>query len=138
MPTPAIGYTGPRLDAQRVEVSFGAQTVLCGVDLELEPGTVTALVGPNGSGKSTLLRTMARVLTPAAGRVLLDGEEIHRRPTQEVARQLAYLPQHATTPAGLTVRDLVSLGRRPHLGRFATLRASDHDAIDWALQQTEL
>ncbi len=138
MPTTEIGNKGPRLSASGVRVAFGERTVLHGVDLELRPGTVTALVGPNGSGKSTLLRTMARVLKPAGGRVLLDGDEIHRQPTQDVARRLAYLPQHATTPAGLTVRDLVTLGRRPHLGRFATLRAVDREAIDWALAQSEL
>jgi iron complex transport system ATP-binding protein len=124
------------LRADGVSVRLGRRTVVHDVSLDLGEGTITALVGPNGSGKSTLLRTLARVLRPASGAVLLDGRDVHALDTAEVARRLAYLPQDAHAPAGLTVRALVELGRRPHLGRLGFLRAEDHRAVDWALEAT--
>lgn len=124
------------LQARDVRVALGGKTVVHDVALELARGQVTALVGPNGSGKSTLLRALARVLRPAAGAVLLDGRCIHRAPAGEVARRLAYLPQDAAVPAGMSVRALVELGRRPHLGRLGFLRGDDRDAVAWAMAAT--
>ena len=126
------------LRADDVSVVLGGRTVVRGATLALAEGRITALVGPNGSGKSTLLRTLARVLSPEGGQVLLDGRCLHGLPTAEVARRVAYLPQDAAAPAGMTVRALVELGRRPHLGRLGFLRAEDRDAIAWALDATEL
>jgi ABC-type cobalamin/Fe3+-siderophores transport system ATPase subunit len=119
--------------ADDVSVALGGTTVVHGVDLRLAEGEITALVGPNGSGKSTLLRTLARVLQPSRGSVLLDGRELHGRPSREVARRLALLPQDAPAPAGVTVRRLVELGRQPHVARLGFLRRADHEAVEWAL-----
>jgi ABC-type cobalamin/Fe3+-siderophores transport system ATPase subunit len=125
-----------QLEARDLTVALGGEAVLDGVGLEIAAGAVTALVGPNGSGKSTLLRTLARVLRPRRGAVLLDGRELHSTPTAEVARRLAYLPQDAVAPAGMTVRALVELGRRPHLGRLGFLGRADREAVEWALAAT--
>jgi len=124
------------LRAERVSVSLGGSTIVEDVGLQLGLGEVTALVGPNGAGKSTLLRTLARVLRPSRGAVVLDGRELHTRPTREVARRLALLPQDASVPAGVTVRQLVELGRQPHIGRLGFPRRSDHEAVAWALGAT--
>jgi iron complex transport system ATP-binding protein len=131
-PAAPVAATAP-LRADRLHVALGGQTILRDVTLQLAEGAITALVGPNGSGKSTLLRTLARVLKPRAGAVLLDGRDIRSAPTAQVARRLAYLPQDAATPAGVTVRALVELGRRPHLGRLGFLGREDRVAVDWAL-----
>jgi iron complex transport system ATP-binding protein len=121
------------LCAEGLSVALGGARVVHDVGIELEEGRITALVGPNGSGKSTVLRTLARVLAPATGAVLLDGRELHRRPSREVARRLALLPQDASAPDGVTVRQLVELGRQPHVGRLGFLRRADREAVDWAL-----
>jgi iron complex transport system ATP-binding protein len=126
------------LRADGLTVALGGRDVVHDVGLELAAGSITALVGPNGSGKSTLLRTLARVLKPAGGAVLLDGRSLHAAPTAEVARRLAYLPQDPVAPAGMTVRALVELGRRPHLGRLGFMRSDDHEAVDWAIGATGL
>ncbi len=126
----------PGVAALDVSVRLGGTTILDAIDLELAPGRITALVGPNGSGKSTLLRTFSRILRPASGSVVLDGEDIATLPTRAVARRLALLPQHTETMTGVTVGALVELGRQPHLGRFGGLRATDREAIAWALEVT--
>ncbi|MDR5867380.1 ABC transporter ATP-binding protein [Halomonas koreensis] len=104
----------PRLTGEALHAGYEARPVLDGVDLAVPEGKLTVLLGPNGSGKSTLLKTLARTLTPDAGRVLLDGQDIHRRDTREVARRLGILPQGPSAPEGLTVRQLVDMGRFPH------------------------
>jgi iron complex transport system ATP-binding protein len=121
------------LRATGLSVKLGGATIVRDVGLDLAAGEITALVGPNGSGKSTLLRTLARVLRPSHGAVLLDGRELHARPSREVARRLALLPQDASAPDGVTVRQLVELGRQPHIARLGFLRRADRDAVTWAL-----
>jgi ABC-type cobalamin/Fe3+-siderophores transport system ATPase subunit len=129
---------GERLAARALAASLSGTTVLRDVELELAPHSITALVGANGSGKTTLLRALTRIVKPAAGSVVLDGREIHRLPTREVARRLALLPQGAESPSGVTVRALVELGRQPHIGRLGSLRRADREAIEWALAATGL
>jgi ABC-type cobalamin/Fe3+-siderophores transport system ATPase subunit len=130
--TAGVGIGAP-LRADGVTVALGGRDVVRDVGITLAPAAITALVGPNGSGKSTLLRTLARVTKPRSGSVLLDGEDLHELPTRTVARKLALLPQDATAPDGITVRQLVELGRQPHLGRLGFLRHDDTTAVSWAL-----
>ncbi len=132
------GTTLAALRAAEVRVGYGERAVLDGLELDIAPGTVTAVVGPNGSGKSTLLKTLARLLRPDAGAVFLDGAEIASLPTAAVARRLAVLPQGPTAPGGLTVGELVEQGRYPHAGPLRMLRMQDHEAIRTALALTDM
>ncbi len=100
-------------------------------------GRVTVVVGANACGKSTLLRGMARLLRPTSGSVLLDGHEIHRRPTREVARSLGLLPQSPVPPEGVTVADLVGRGRYPRQGVLRRWSAEDDRAVAEALLLTD-
>jgi iron complex transport system ATP-binding protein len=81
--------------------------IIDGESITAEPGAVTALVGPNGSGKSTLLKGLANQLTPEAGSVLLDGEDIQNLGTKAIARKLGLLPQVRTSPNSKAVEDLL-------------------------------
>lgn len=121
------------LAAEALTLAYDTVTVIDGVDLRIAPGRVTALVGPNACGKSTLLRGLSRLLPPRQGRVLLDGELIHRLPTRTVARRLALLPQHGDAPEGLTVRELATFGRHPHRGWLAVDSASDERIVTEAI-----
>lgn len=113
-------------------------TVIQDLSLTLNPGKVTAIVGPNGCGKSTLLHGLARVHRPAGGSVLLDGGDIHRQPSREIARRLALLPQDKESPEGLTVRDLVGFGRHPHQDWFRPPGPQDRAAVENALGAARL
>lgn len=119
-------------------VGYGETPILSNVDFELEPGKLTVLLGPNGCGKSTLLKTLARTMTPQGGRVLLDGNDIHRQPTRTVARQLGILPQSPTAPDGLTVRELVALGRFPYQSILRQWSRRDQEAVDAAMAEVDV
>ena len=124
------------LTASALTLAYGDRTVIDGLDLELPVGGVTAIVGANGCGKSTLLRALARLVPPASGRVLLDGEDIHRRPSREIARTLGLLPQSPIAPEGIIVSDLVGRGRHPHQRFLARWTARDYEVVAEALAAT--
>ena len=125
------------LVAEEISAGYGRQMVVDGISLSVPEGKMTVLVGPNGSGKSTLLSVMARLLKPMGGIVRLDGKELHRMPTREVARRLGLLPQSPLLPEGLTVYDLVSRGRYPHQGFLRQWTEADDAAVEHALAVTD-
>ena len=108
-----------------IPCSMLAGAVLLGIvedlSFEIPEKKITALIGANGSGKSTILKTMCRIMAPAAGQVILDGKEIHRQSTKELARKLSILPQNPESPEGLTVEELVAYGRSPHKSGYGCL-----------------
>ncbi|MFJ3921961.1 ABC transporter ATP-binding protein [Streptomyces sp. NPDC090022] len=101
-----------RLDAVRYETD--GHTLLHGADLAARPGETVGVVGPNGSGKTTLLRCVYGALRPTSGRVLLDGADAAALTVKERARRVAVVPQDAGGTLGLTVREVVAMGRSPH------------------------
>lgn len=111
--------------------------VVDGLSLTIPTGQVTVIVGANACGKSTLLRGLARLLRPKAGTVLLDGEDIARLPTRQVATRLGILPQQPIAPEGITVADLVARGRHPHQRWMRQFTAEDEAAVASALEATE-
>ncbi|WP_062071617.1 ABC transporter ATP-binding protein [Demequina sediminicola] len=127
-----------RLEARRVVLGYGDSTIVHGVNVAIPDGKITAIVGPNGCGKSTLLRSLVRLLTPSAGSVVLDGENIHTIPTREVARRVGLLPQSPIPPAGITVKELVARGRTPHQKILRPWSTTDETAVMSALHSTGL
>ncbi|GGX90779.1 ABC transporter ATP-binding protein [Streptomyces minutiscleroticus] len=126
------------LQARGLGLGYGEREIISGLDVELPPGRFTVVVGPNACGKSTLLRAMARLLTPTAGTVLLDGRDIHHTSTKEVAARLGVLPQTPVAPDGITVADLVGRGRYPHQGWFRRWTAADSEAVGAAMLATDV
>lgn len=122
-----------RLEGIGLSVGYGGTNVLDNVDLAIPTGKITILIGSNGCGKSTLLKTMARILTPSKGSVLLDGKDIHRLDTKSVAARLGLLPQGPIAPEGLTVRELVAQGRFPHQTLLRQWTRADEDAVNGAM-----
>lgn len=112
-----------------LSVSYRTTLILDKLNLSLPEGKLIALVGPNGCGKSTLLKSIARLLAPQDGRIMLEGQSIHSMSAKGVARKLALLTQTPITPEGITVRDLVAYGRAPYLNAFGHLSAEDKQLI---------
>ncbi|MGI5531624.1 ABC transporter ATP-binding protein [Streptomyces syringium] len=128
--------TANELSTHGLELGYGANIIVDGVNLTLPGGAVTAVVGPNACGKSTLLRGMARLLAPTAGTVTLDGSDIHRMPARTLARRMGLLPQQAIAPEGVTVEALVRLGRYPHQRMLTPWSKADQAAVEEALERT--
>lgn len=127
------------LESHNLSGGYDQRPIVHGVNLAVEPGEWLCLVGANGSGKSTLLRLLSRVLKPQGGAVLLAGRAIHSLSPTQVARQLALLPQQQTLPEGLTVHQLVSLGRSPHQPWWQwDLDAEGQHQVNQALEWTEI
>lgn len=133
--------SGPTLAAADLSLAYPGQRVVHGASLQVRAGRVLALVGPNGSGKSTLLRGMARLHTAEAGTLHLVGSDAAPLDCatlcpREFATRLAMLTQHRPTPAGMTVREVVALGRHPHRSRWLGADADGAAAIARALRLT--
>jgi len=125
------------LETRGLTCGYDGGVVLEGINLRLARGEFVGLIGPNGSGKTTLLRGLTGVLRPLEGDVVLEGRSLRSYPRREVARRLAVVPQMAPAPFEFTVREIVQMGRTPHLGRLQGERAVDREAVRRALELTE-
>jgi len=124
------------LEAQSLTLSYGDRIIVDELDLVVPPGRITAIVGANGCGKSTLLRSLARLLSPRAGHVLLDGKELHTLASKDVARRLGLLPQSPVAPEGIAVADLVGRGRHPHQKLLSRWSERDYQVVAQSLAAT--
>jgi len=105
------------LEADRVKLRRGRRWLLDDVSLELAPGELVCLLGPNGAGKSTLIRCLDGIWKPDGGSVRVDGQILSRLKREELARTIAYVPQHSGETLGLSVTEMVMLGRAAHRHR---------------------
>ncbi|MFF7709605.1 ATP-binding cassette domain-containing protein [Pseudomonas sp. NPDC007930] len=126
------------ITSRALTLAYAGRTIIQGLDLALPRGQVSVLIGSNGCGKSTLLKAFARLIAPAAGSVLLNGADIHRQSTAQVARELAILTQMPLAPEGISVRELVSLGRYPYQSWRQQWSAEDEAQVARALARTDL
>ncbi|KIQ33122.1 MULTISPECIES: Fe(3+) dicitrate ABC transporter ATP-binding protein FecE [Pseudomonas syringae group] len=126
------------LQAQQLDIGYGATRIVQDLSFSPPPGKVTALIGPNGCGKSTLLKAFARILTPQAGSLSLDGKAYRDLSARDLARKVAFLPQVLPIPEGVSVRQLVAYGRSPHNSLWGRLSGADQHSVEQALQRMEL
>lgn len=111
--------------------------VIRGISLSLQEGAFLGLIGPNGCGKSTLIRAVSGVLDLTEGLIRLDGEQLSGLSRQEIARSIAVLPQDASCAFPFSVREIVTMGRYPHMGRFQSLGPADEEIVEEALVLTD-
>lgn len=122
--------------ADKLTLSYGDSIIINELDIEIPKGEITVFIGGNGCGKSTLLRSIARLLKPQTGSILLEGEAISKMSTKEVARKMAILPQSPTAPEGLTVLQLVKQGRYPYQSWLKQWSEEDEEKVTNALVAT--
>jgi iron complex transport system ATP-binding protein len=113
------------LAADALRIRAGSRLLVEGLSLQLRQGEFLAMLGRNGSGKSRTLHALAGLETPAAGRVLLDGQVLGSLRRRDIARRLGLLPQDREESLALTALESVSLGRHPHLGFWQRESAQD-------------
>ena len=124
------------LEAHELTVGYDGEPVLRNVNLTAARGQFIGLVGPNGSGKSTLVRALSRVLRPISGRAMLDAVDIYEMSARELARRLAVVAQDYKVAFDFAVRDVVLMGRAPHLSRFGVERPQDYKIAEEAMGLT--
>ena len=123
------------IQVRDVEFSYGKQEVLKGISFCMEKGEFVCVLGANGGGKTTLLKSILAFLTPQHGQVLLYVKDIHQMDERERARKIAYIPQYHTPPFPFTVRDVVLMGRTPHLSRICRPTEKDCRIADESMER---
>ncbi|MBO4871010.1 MAG: ABC transporter ATP-binding protein [Muribaculaceae bacterium] len=119
----AVGYTHGK----------NTTTVLSDLNLELHRGHLTALLGQNGAGKSTLLRAITCTTRPLHGHITIGGADLATLSQRERSRIIGLVSTDRITLGGLTVNDLVALGRQPHTGFLGRLNANDRETVAEAI-----
>lgn len=125
-----------RLHTDDLSVGYGEKLILQNLNIEIPDQKITTIIGSNGCGKSTLLKTMTRIISQQSGTTVLDGADIAKQKTKDLARKMAILPQTPESINGLTVGELVSYGRFPYQKGLGKLTKKDYEVIDWALEVT--
>lgn len=126
------------ISVEGIAAGYGRDMVLSDVSLKVESGEFVGMIGPNGCGKTTLLRVISGVLAPVSGRVTLDGEDVRRIPRRRMAQSVACLAQEVTLDFPFTVREVVLMGRSPHLPRLGWERGRDHDIAEQAMELADV
>ena len=123
----------PILEARDLFCGYGRSAVLKQISFSVEKGQIIAVIGPNGCGKTTLLKTLARVILPVQGQVLINGTEIRRMNRNRLARTLARMSQTLDAPP-MTVGQYVLMGRLPYFSRYQFFeQARDLEKAEQAL-----
>ena len=128
----------PAIETRSLSIGYpvrgGARRVVHrGLDLQLPAGAVTCLLGRNGAGKSTLLKTLCGLLPPLGGEILLESRPLRTYSPEALSAQVGVVLTDRGFPGGITVYELVSMGRYPHTDFFGTLREADHAVVREAL-----
>jgi iron complex transport system ATP-binding protein len=123
------------LEVGGLRVELGGHEVLAGVDVRVGAGEVVGLVGPNGAGKSTLLRAVTGTISRTAGDVRVLARPLEAFSRRDLARSVAVVQQLPEAPPALRVRDLVLLGRYPHLRLLARESTRDHAIVEEAMRR---
>ena len=129
--------SSPLAALRGVVAGYRGGRVLDGLDFELAAGEMVALIGANGSGKTTLLRVLAGTLQPESGSVELFGRPIGVWSRRQIARHVAVLPQVTELPAGMSVAEVVALGRIPHAHSLFGAHPADREAVAAALRDVD-
>ena len=123
-------------EAKDITVGYGEHTVLKSVSLAIEQGGFLGILGPNGCGKTTFLRSLSKVLKPEDGVVYIDGKTVSSYDAKTFAKTVGCVSQETETGFEFSVRDIVLMGRHPHIGRLAPLTAGDYAIADEAMRFT--
>lgn len=129
--------TGPAVAFRGVRASWGRREVLHGIDLDVGPGSFTAVVGPNGCGKSTLLGLLTGSAARSTGAVLLAGDPVAGLRARERARRIGALLQEQTPPPELTSAELVRVGLEATRPLWHRHTADDEEAVQRALDRVD-
>lgn len=125
------------LQIQALDVGYSLNAVLRNISFNVKAGEFVSIVAPNGTGKSTLLKTTAGLLPALSGLILLNGKTVADYSRRELAKQIAVVSSDVAAPA-YTAYQMVTMGRFPHISRFAGLTAQDHSIVQTAMEEVDI
>lgn len=121
---------------EHLSYSFGKQPILNDISLHVAQGSFTALLGPNGCGKTTLLRCIGGLLKPQSGSISLQDRDLRDYNPRQLAQQLSFVRQQASTDFEFTAFDLVMMGRNPYQKHLENESQSDRQLVEQCMRQT--
>lgn len=124
------------VEVSGLQAGYDNNIIIESMDLVIPKGEITMIIGSNGCGKSTLLKSVGRILPYKVGEVKINGTDIKKQASKELAKQMAVLPQNPKAPSGLLVKELVAYGRAPYQKAFGGLSEKDYEMVDWAMKAT--
>lgn len=128
----------PVISARHLDIGYhiGRHETKCvhkGLSLTLYAGELTCLLGANGAGKSTLLRTLSGAQPPLAGEIMINDMPLKSIDRHKLSRTIGVVLTDKTAIGGLTIGEVVALGRQPHTGFFGRLSSHDHKVVNEAM-----
>ena len=122
----------------KVSFAYDTKDILRQLSFEIKTGKITTILGANGSGKSTLFSLLTKVYRPREGTIFWGGKDIQTINRKDFSKEVAIVYQQNTVEDDMSVYQLVSYGRIPHMKRFKGRQKEDEEAIEWALAVTRL
>jgi len=126
------------LDIENLKFKYRDKWILSGISLDVQEKGITGIIGPNGSGKSTLIKNIAGVLNEQEGVISILDKQKKAYSTIDLAKIMGVVHQKNNIDYDFSVRDIVMMGRNPHIGRFHKAGPKDHKIVDEAIQATDL
>ena len=126
------------IHAKGISAGYGDKSILSSIDIAFEDQKFSIIAGPNGTGKTTLLTCLAGLAKPTSGEVFIGKKRIAKLGRKEIAKKIAYLPQSVESAFDLKVREVVLMGRAPHLGMLGVHGDEDQSIADEAMAFTDV
>ncbi len=126
----------PTISADNISVRYGEHHVIEQFSLAVDQGGFIGILGPNGCGKTTFLRAISRILKSDQGAVFIDGLDAESYDSRTLAKTIGCVGQETDIAFPFTVREIVLMGRYPHIGKLAPLSPKDLAIADEAMKTT--
>jgi len=123
-------------DIENITFAYPGKRVIDGLSMRIVPGRFYGIVGPNGCGKSTLLDLMAKHQRPASGSIRLNGKELSDFSKRRLSSEIALVPQNFYINFPFTAKEVIMMGRYPHISRFSRPSAGDAQVVADIMEKT--
>ncbi|TCT13859.1 iron complex transport system ATP-binding protein [Natranaerovirga pectinivora] len=127
-----------KIDIKSLSYKYDEKKVLHNINLSFNKGKFYGILGPNGSGKTTLIKLMTGLLSKKSGEIFVNNKELDTMSRNEIAKNIAYVPQIFNISQGFSVRDIVLMGRHPYIKRLESPSLEDYEKVEEAFRETNL